>query len=322
MAIVVRRAQGLGYIHATGPRPEPFVERGFTSLTPDVLVEQKAIEKCIFASPRYPINSLRDVPFKRRLHCKDVASANGQLPAMLGSQLSLQIVGFWLPHKPDGLRWVRRNIHIRASSSTGAERFSACRIDVAAICEAAGHPIHLSHDALEDGWRPSIVRYGESDAANEIRRIIMHATRGGLTRYYLLMSAEFYDQPGAVRICHGFSGLGGLFGGDCIAFRVFERFDSDASCLACFLKCGGNINDTNARHNQHEQSPLCHILLGLQIIPILGFLVWGLCRLKAAFRHTRETLRGYAFSEAVILLGGGGVFAFCLLYVSVNNPCP
>jgi len=82
-----------------------------------------------------------------------------------------------------------------------------------------------------------------------------------------------------------------------------------------------HIDYTNPSDDEHKKRPLCHVLLGLQVVPVFGFLIWGLCRLKDALRQTSETERRYALDDVVILLGGGGVIAFCVVYIAVHNPC-
>ena len=97
-------------------------------------------------------------------------------------------------------------------------------------------------------------------------------------------------------------------------------FPESLISLAGFLESKGDIADTNRSNDKHEQSPFCHILLGLQVIVFSSFFVFGLFRLRTAYRRTGWA-RFYAFEEAQICMIGGGIAALVVMYIAVNAPC-
>ena len=100
----------------------------------------------------------------------------------------------------------------------------------------------------------------------------------------------------------------------------FAGLSESLISLTGFLESKGDIADTNRSNDKHEQGPFCHILLGLQVIVFSGFFVFGLFRLRTAYRRTGWA-RFYAFEEAQICMIGGGVAALVVMYIAVKAPC-
>ena len=102
--------------------------------------------------------------------------------------------------------------------------------------------------------------------------------------------------------------------------RLVSGARSGSRSLARFIKGERNINDPHACYDQHDQSPFCHVLLGLQIVGIGGILIWGFQRLFRALTVKSELAKFYARQEAIMFLGCGGVAAFVAVYVAINSP--